>query len=57
MGSAVYTGTCNMWEREKFICGKADSEGAVFDFKHGDIFMYDLESGSANTDYTSGGTH
>ena len=46
-----------MWEREKFICGKADSEGAVFDFKHGDIFMYDLESGSANTDYTSGGTH
>lgn len=51
-----YAGKCNMWSVEQYSRTKVDSRGVTFEFKDGDIVLYDLTSQGAD-DYSSGGTH
>jgi len=56
----VTLGTCNMWNHEGFQVDKKDIDGKHWNFKTGDVVMYDIKESrdaSAKSAYTSGGTH
>lgn len=49
-------GYCNMWTTEGFRTKRTDSEGTVFSFRQGDVFLFDCEH-TMSMDYDTYGTH
>ncbi len=54
--NAENKGCCNMWKRQGFAYERSFSNGSVFKFTDGDLFLFDMEK-TINTDYESMGTH
>ena len=52
----VNNGYCDMWKTEGYQTVRVDSEGHVFSFQEGMVFVFDQKK-NMHTDYTSVGTH
>ena len=52
----VNNGYCDMWKTEGYQTVRMDSEGHVFSFQEGMVFVFDQKK-NMHTDYTSVGTH
>ena len=52
----VNNGYCDMWKTEGYQKVRVDSEGHVFSFQEGMVFVFDQKK-NMHTDYTSVGTH
>lgn len=49
-------GYCDMWKTEGYRTRRVDSDGTVFSFREGTVFVFDQKKNML-TDYTSVGTH